>query len=155
MTLTQRLMMIGGALWRSGARLRCPNCGKGRMFTGLTDLRPVCPVCGVRFERLDGESIGGMAITLVVVPSVALAGFFIVEFTTPLGFMANSALWLVVLVLGCALGYRHSRAAWIAISYLTGGVYADEPSPDTTEQRQQMIDAFNRTRPGPADDDPA
>jgi uncharacterized protein (DUF983 family) len=154
-SIIDRMAAIGGALWRGGVRLRCPHCGNGPMFDGLVTLRPVCDACGVRFERLDGESIGGMAITLVAVPSLALVGFFLTEFTTEVGFVVNSAIWMVFLLAGCAFGYRHARAAWIAISYLTGGVYADAPVPDTTPERQQMIDAFRATRSTSADDDPA
>ncbi len=130
------------------------------MFTGL--LRPIarCEVCGVRFERLDGESIGGLAITTVLVPSLALVGFFLTDALTGIPFTANALIWGTAIILGSTVLYRHSRAAWIAISYLTGGVYADENDEapaepqDTTAEREQMVAAFRRSRPPSADQEP-
>ena len=41
-------------LWMT-FRLRCPNCERGRIFTGLFNMNEICPYCGVRFEREIGR----------------------------------------------------------------------------------------------------
>lgn len=46
-------------LW-VGLTLRCPACEQGRTFKGLFSVNKTCSNCGVRFEREDGESVGGM-----------------------------------------------------------------------------------------------
>lgn len=110
----------------SGVLLRCPNCEQGCVFRHLFRIEPICTHCAVRFERLDGESIGGMAITMGIVPPIAIGGFFVIQLLGWLSLWVNAAVWLVFIIVGCTFIYRHSRAAWVGVSYLTGGVYAGE-----------------------------
>lgn len=109
--------------------LRCPNCERGRMFTGLFRLEPTCDVCGARYERQEGESIGGTMINLCVVEVLTIAGFLITEFAfhPPLAFQL--IFWISFNVIFIVLFYRHARALWIGISYLSGGVYPDAEQP--------------------------
>jgi uncharacterized protein (DUF983 family) len=112
-----------------GLRLRCPNCGQGQMFTGLFKMEKTCPYCHVRYERLSGESIGGMFINLGLAEVLSIGGFFISQalFDPPLPF--QMIFWVAFNILFVLLFYRHSRALWVAISYLTHGVYADPEYP--------------------------
>lgn len=115
-------MLLG--LW-----LRCPNCERGTMFKDLFTLRPTCPVCAVRFERSDGESLGGMMINLGFAEVLSIGGFIVSQalFNPPILFQA--IFWGVFNVAFIVLFYRHARGLWIAVSYLTGGVYTD-PAPE-------------------------
>ncbi|MFZ4815186.1 MAG: DUF983 domain-containing protein [Phototrophicaceae bacterium] len=112
-------------LWISGVRLRCPNCERGHIVTGLFAFQPTCEQCGVRYERLDGESLGGLVFTAGAIPTVAILGFFLTNWLTAWGIWWNAALWLGFIAVACLLGYRHARAAWVGVSWLTGGVYND------------------------------
>src|SRR5438067_1272182 len=49
-----------------GLLLRCPNCGKGKLFRKGFTMYETCPVCGWRFEREEGYWTGAMAVNLVV-----------------------------------------------------------------------------------------
>src|SRR5690606_28697538 len=73
-TLSYRLRVLWTAF-----RLRCPNCGQGRTFTGLFAMNKTCPYCGVRFERESGESVGGMYFNLVAAELLTMGGFFTVN----------------------------------------------------------------------------
>ena len=42
------------AALRRGAGKRCPHCGKGRLFSGWTQLNQ-CAVCGLVFTRSPGD----------------------------------------------------------------------------------------------------
>jgi uncharacterized protein (DUF983 family) len=53
--------MAGRALLR-----RCPVCGSGRLFTGWTRMVPVCPRCGLRFERTEGHWLGYLGLNTIV-----------------------------------------------------------------------------------------
>jgi uncharacterized protein (DUF983 family) len=112
-----------------GLALRCPNCGKGKMFTGLFKMEKTCPYCHVRYERLSGESIGGMFINLGLAEMLSIGGYFVTQalFNPPLIF--QMVFWVTFNVLFVLLFYRHSRALWVAISYLTNGLYPDPDHP--------------------------
>jgi len=40
-------------LFARALRLRCPNCGRGRLFTSWLRMRSCCPVCGLELERSE------------------------------------------------------------------------------------------------------
>lgn len=109
-----------------GALLRCPNCEKGAMFNGLIQLKPQCPECNVRFERSEGESLGGMMVNLVAAEMITILGFFISHALLDVSIPVLGAFWVTFNILFIALFSRHARGMWIAVNYLTGGVYADE-----------------------------
>ncbi|GAB5493922.1 MAG: hypothetical protein Phog2KO_41370 [Phototrophicaceae bacterium] len=113
-------------LWL-GFRLKCPNCEEGSMTEGLIGLKQECDVCHVKFERKPGESAGASILWVSILPLIAMFIFFAIELTNP-----GTSLWISAgiplgfVVIAGVLGYRNARGLWIAISYLTGGVYADE-----------------------------
>ena len=116
----------------TGFRLRCPNCERGRLFPGrfnLFRMEKICPECGVRFERSDGEGIGGMFINLGLAEILAFAGFFTTEavFHPPL--LTQILVWGGFNVIFCLLFYRHARGLWVGVLYLTGSVYTDAEKP--------------------------
>lgn len=111
-------------LW-VGLALRCPNCEKGRMFDGLFSMHRECDVCGVRFERREGESVGGMYFNLGLAELIAIPGYFIVNALFQPPFIPHLLFWFVFTVVFCALFYRHARGLWVSISYLTGSVQRD------------------------------
>src|SRR3954465_3510558 len=63
--------------------LRCPNCGKGSLFTGFFKMKERCPNCGILLER--GESdyfIGAYTLNLIAVEILLAIGFLIVVVVT-------------------------------------------------------------------------
>src|SRR5579872_4256119 len=102
-----------------GVMLRCPNCGKGKMFHSLFQMEKVCPVCGVRWERLSGESTGAMYINLGVAEALSIGGFFVFQALFNPPWVPHVAFWVLFNIAFIVLFYRHSRGLWVAISYLT------------------------------------
>ena len=49
-----------------GLRRRCPSCGAPGAFASFFKLRERCASCGIRFERLEGFSLGVMSVNIVV-----------------------------------------------------------------------------------------
>jgi uncharacterized protein (DUF983 family) len=113
-------------LWL-GFTLRCPNCGKGKLSDNFFSMRRECDVCHVVFERKSGESAGASAIWMATLPFFALVLFFIIYFTNPEMniWLAGGIPMLLMLFIGIFF-YRNVRGLWIATTYLSGGVYADE-----------------------------
>jgi uncharacterized protein (DUF983 family) len=121
-------------VWWTTLRLRCPNCGQGRIFTGLFKMNETCPYCGVRFERESGESVGAMYIALVVVELLTMGGFFLVNALFHPPDVPHLVFWVIFDVVFLTLFYRHARSLWVGTTYLTGGVFVD-PDEDKEYQR--------------------
>jgi uncharacterized protein (DUF983 family) len=109
---------------------RCPNCEEGSMFEGFRRLKPTCSVCGVRFERRDGESLGAMMFMLGFAEIVSVVGFFVVHFLFAPPILAQVMFWISFIVIFCVFFYRNARGLWVTTSYLTGGVYRDDEEPE-------------------------
>ena len=82
---------------RRALRLRCPVCGEGKMFVGMT-MHEACPACGFPFEREPGYWTN--AVTL--------------NFMT-MGGLVVIALGLALSVIFPLLAFRHIKALWLAI----------------------------------------
>lgn len=104
--------MIGRAL-----RLRCPVCGVGRLFRGMT-MRTQCAHCGFHFEREVGYftntavinyAVASLPILFIVAPLAYLRPHAI-AFEIALGFLFAIALPI--------LCFRHVRSLWLAIDVL-------------------------------------
>jgi uncharacterized protein (DUF983 family) len=65
------LRLFGRAL-----RLRCPNCGQGKVFSSWFRMRTRCPVCGLKLERgEEGYQVGSYMFNLVASELVFAAVF--------------------------------------------------------------------------------
>jgi uncharacterized protein (DUF983 family) len=66
------LRLFGRAL-----RLRCPNCGKGKIFSSWLRMRTRCPVCGLALERgEEGYQVGSYMFNIVA-SELAFAAVFL------------------------------------------------------------------------------
>jgi uncharacterized protein (DUF983 family) len=103
----------------AGLLLRCPRCGRGRMFVSLFRMRRECPVCGLAFERAAGEVTGGMVINFVITGLVITIG------SLYFGLFSRAPLSMVLLGMGAfailfpIAFYPISRGLWASILYLT------------------------------------
>jgi uncharacterized protein (DUF983 family) len=78
--LSGSLRLFGRAL-----RLRCPHCGRGKLFSSWLRMRSHCPVCGLHLERGDeGYQVGSYMFNIVGAELVFAAVFIgIVLLTWP------------------------------------------------------------------------
>ncbi|WP_298163556.1 DUF983 domain-containing protein [Brevundimonas sp.] len=99
---------------RAGLLCRCPNCGKGPLFSGFLKVVERCAVCGFDFARLntgDGAAIFIMQISGGLVVFGAL--FVQIAYAPPIWAMLIVALPLVV---GLSLGLmRPGKGVMIAL----------------------------------------
>ena len=70
--------------WRA-ARLRCPNCGGGPLFSYWVRMRERCPVCGIRLERgEEGYQVGAYMLNIVAAELIFAAIFLgVLVYTWP------------------------------------------------------------------------
>jgi len=109
-TLLKRILLV-----------RCPRCGKGKLFRRWFTMYEQCPVCHLVYEREEGFYTGAWAINLII--SELLVAAFIVLVAiwaathpgTPLiPLVIVGALFSVLLPF---LFFHHSRSVWISINY--------------------------------------
>jgi uncharacterized protein (DUF983 family) len=95
---------------------RCPNCGRGRIYTGWAKEVKTCPVCGLVYEPTEGDT---WAFTIIGDRIPVAAGIIVVyfEFGSRLG---PTALVAVMAVL-CAVLLWTAPNRWgvgVALLYL-------------------------------------
>jgi len=103
------------ALVARGLRLRCPYCGKARIFRRWFFMPDLCPHCQTRFVREDGYFLGAYAINLVVAEFLGLGAVLIFLFQMDLSLIATEAI-----AIGTAIGlpvlfFPWSRTLWMAL----------------------------------------
>ncbi|MGH2541614.1 MAG: DUF983 domain-containing protein [Ardenticatenaceae bacterium] len=120
---------ILSTLWDTGFRLRCPVCEQGALFDGWFKMHALCPHCSVRFERYEGEVLGGMSLALSLTTFIFLVGFFTTEALFEWPLWLHLLIWLSFVTIFPILFYRYSRALWVVFLHFTGAVFWDhEPS---------------------------
>ena len=93
---------------------RCPECGKGRMFSSWFVLRERCPECGVVFMRDPGSWTGSTVVAYMIGSVFFLVLTFGMWVT---GNIVKHSEWLIATAT-CAfvvLIYRFVKAAWVAM----------------------------------------
>lgn len=126
--LWRLLVLITRAL-----RLRCPACGRGRIFRGWFTTCVACSNCGRPFQRGPGFFLGSIyfnyGITALLVMIVYFACFFTAALTDRQLFYVTMALALFFPV----WFFRYARALWVAFDELWDPTLA----PSATTDKQQ------------------
>jgi len=114
--------------WRA-IRLRCPNCGHGKIFASWLTLKPRCPTCGIPFDRAEDDYfIGAYLFNLIAVELIVAAALTIVAVATyphvPWTALQYST---ILLVLGGAfVCYPFAKTTWIAFDLMLRPVTPEE-----------------------------
>lgn len=99
-----------------GWRRRCPRCGEGPLFGRWNHLRECCPICGLEYEPLEGNSWWFMYYSTAMLTGVIVILMFLIRPANLwLGRLVVFATALVLIVL--SLPYRKGIA--LAIDYLS------------------------------------
>ncbi len=103
-------------IWRA-LRLRCPVCGVGRQFRGLT-MRKQCPHCGFFFEREVGYFTNALIVNYTI---TCLPILFLIAPLAYLEVFSVRVLLTAGLLIAIALPiltFPHSKALWLAFDVL-------------------------------------
>lgn len=106
-------------LWR-GITTRCPACGEWHTHERFAKLRPSCPRCSLKFERIFGHSLGYIGINTVVTFSLT---FVVVLVGTFLRFPDPPGSWLLWAALATAASVpivflRPAHTVWTAMDLI-------------------------------------
>jgi uncharacterized protein (DUF983 family) len=99
-------------------RLRCPNCGEGKLFSSWVRARKRCDHCHFQFDRGEHDYfIGAYTINLIVaeliVVAAILTGMVLSWPDVPWNVLKYSLIPLALLA--PLITFPYSRAFWLAI----------------------------------------
>jgi uncharacterized protein (DUF983 family) len=111
-------------------RLRCPQCGGGKIFRSPLVLKAACPTCGLALDR--GESdyfLGAYLLNLVAVELLFAAALAVVVMVTwpdpPWNLIQYGGATLMVA--GAVLCYPFAKVLWLGIDVALRPVEHEEP----------------------------
>ena len=100
--------------------LRCPNCGKGKLYRRGYTMYERCSVCGWRFEREPGYWTGAIALNLVVTELLIAIVIVPLAIWLPLTQQPITLLIAIGLPLPFILPFlffRHAKSFWMSIDF--------------------------------------
>ena len=112
-----------------GLLLRCPYCGKGKLFRRGFTMYEKCPVCGWRYEREEGYWTGAVAVNLVV--TELLIALVAVPLAVALALAQQPITLLLIIGLPMPfilpfLFFRHAKSLWMSIDFMVHPVDPEE-----------------------------
>src|SRR5512140_3945716 len=114
MSLARR---IRRTVW-NGLRLRCPRCGKTRLFSGLFRMNEDCSTCGLHYEREAGYFVGAIYVNYAATTVVSLSGYFLLDSLMELTVLQQIAVWCLFATIFPLWFFRYSRSLWMTLDHV-------------------------------------
>lgn len=96
-------------------RQRCPRCREGKIFATWLRMHPVCPQCGLKFDREQGYFLGALYFSYPLSVMLIGLGLWLGVLLCP-EWRLEKTLFLIALpaYLPCVpLIFRYGRVLWI------------------------------------------
>jgi len=107
-------LTFGQAVSRA-ARIRCPYCGDGTLFSGLLRMNSVCGECGTKLEREPGYFLGSTYINYGITATLCTVTYVVLHF----GFgWPNTVLMpglMAFVVIFPLVFFRYARSMWLSL----------------------------------------
>ncbi|HVA46834.1 MAG TPA: DUF983 domain-containing protein [Pirellulales bacterium] len=94
-------------------RLRCPRCGRSRLFDGWFSMRPRCDECGLDFKQEPGFYLGSIYFNYGLTALIVTVVYFTLFFATTLSDRSLLAGLLVFVVVFPLWFFRYARGLWL------------------------------------------
>jgi uncharacterized protein (DUF983 family) len=94
-------------------RLRCPVCGRAKLFKDLLWMHEKCPSCGAAFEREPGFFLGSIYVNYGLTALVVAIAYPLLMFNRVLSH--NTLMWITLafVLLFPLWFFRYARALWL------------------------------------------
>ncbi len=128
-------------------RLRCPHCGRGKLFDRWVRMRRRCHRCGLILERGEADYfIGAYLVNLIIAELIVVAAMLVVLVATWPAVPWQTMLWAIVFLTIPAVvcTYPFSRSLWLAIDLVFRPPEARDFAPDA-----DVIALHERRHSGP------
>lgn len=102
--------------WRTvgrSCRLRCPRCGRGRLFNGWFGMQPRCDSCGLDFLQEPGFYLGSIYFNYGLTALVVTIAYFALYFGSNLSSQAVLAGLFAYCILFPLWFFRYARSLWL------------------------------------------
>ncbi len=100
----------------AGIKGRCPRCGEGALFDGLSKVKAECTNCGLDYSFVDAGD-GPVVFVLLIVGFIVVGGAFWMEVNYAPPMWLHALIWLPLLViLGLTL-MRMLKGVLITLQY--------------------------------------
>jgi uncharacterized protein (DUF983 family) len=103
-------------------RLRCPNCGKAKVFHrtrfpfNRPQMKDVCENCGYRFDREPGFYTGAVWLSYGLAVAEGIIAFFLArQLIYGLSYTNAILITVAVIMLLAMWNYRLSRVIWLNV----------------------------------------
>lgn len=106
------------ALVARALRLRCPACGRGRLFDGWFAMPAHCAVCDFRYEREQGYFVGAIYVNFAMTVLVGLVPVVAADIAWGLTIGQQLAIALPLMVIVPVMAFRWSRSLWLTVDYV-------------------------------------
>jgi uncharacterized protein (DUF983 family) len=100
----------------AGLACRCPQCGKGRMFSGFLGLKARCEVCDLDYSFVDAGD--GPAVFVILFAGFIVVGAALITevlYQPPL--WVHAVLWLPLILLTTIAPLRPMKGVLIALQF--------------------------------------
>lgn len=104
------------AVIKRGLCLRCPSCGKGKVYKGFLSVNDSCGSCGLALKKhdaADGPAYVVMSLMAIKITVLALW----LEFAVEPPMWLHALLWIPLTIGGSLILLRFTKAVFIAIQY--------------------------------------
>ena len=111
----------------AGLLCRCPNCGKGRLYSGYIKVAETCANCSLELRKHDaGDGPAVFVVLIVGAVIVALALWVEISYQPP--YWVHLVVWTPAILGGCLGALRPAKALLIALQFKLKVMDFDEKS---------------------------
>ena len=131
------MRQVARVAWRT-MRLRCANCGRGKVLRSFGSVNNRCSSCGLRFWRGEEDYFSGALLFGLTAGFVlALLGVLVVVASTwpDVPWRGMRLIGIPLFFLGMIILYPVSKVVWIAVDVLLRPVHPSELRPGLRPHR--------------------
>jgi uncharacterized protein (DUF983 family) len=111
-----------GAVLVRALLLRCPRCGRSRLYDGWLSMRERCAACGLVYEREQGYFVGAMYVNYGLTAILGLGGVLVLDQMIGLSLTQQLVVAIPVMLLAPVLFFRHARSLWLGLEYFVSSL---------------------------------
>lgn len=96
-------------------RLRCPVCGKGRVFAGFFKMHPRCGECDAIYDREPGFFLGSIYFNYGLTAVISTIAYVVLSFGFRIGDNLAMGIVFAFAILFPCWFFRYARSLWLSM----------------------------------------